>query len=51
MPDVKGNGFLVVEVDCVEYVIPDDIGNILVDQEFDINRNDSDGDEITDEEW
>ena len=37
MPDVKGNGCLVGEFDYIENVIPDDIENILVDQEFDMN--------------
>ena len=34
----------------METVFPDDIEDILVDPEFDMNSNDSDGDDISDEE-
>ena len=36
------------EIDWVETVFPDDIEDILVDPEFDMNSNNSDGDDISD---
>ena len=50
MPDITDNGWLENgEIDWVENVFPDDIEDILVDPEFYMNYNDSDGDDISDE--
>ena len=46
MPDITDNGCLENgDIDWVENVFPDDTENILVDSEFDMNYNDSDGDD------
>ena len=51
MPDIIDNGWLENgEIHWVENVFPDDIEDILVDPEFYMNYNDSDGDNISDEE-
>ena len=42
-PNIKDNGWLENgDIDWVENIFPDDIGDVLVDPEFDVNYNDSD---------